>query len=367
MPHEETSAALASILSTFAKSYPPTDEHSFSTHVVSNGIKSSRISLPGAETVEKLTLERELNALHARIQWLEDRAASGTHSLPITPNEPPTSPFPPDASSTPPRTAPSTTPRQRSASWVNNLLAKSNGEQPHPRQLTAEQFTFLRDHIDQQAHEIKSQKQFIDGIKSQLAHQQSATKEALDSLGNSSYIEQLKREIEKNAQINATYQKVLREIGTIITAVANGDLSKKVLIHVTEKDPEIARFKHTINKMVDQLQEFASQVTHLAKEVGTEGQLGGQAVVPGVDGIWAELTKNGTCRARSSSYTHNVDMFGEFDEKLMLTTTSERDGPKLDRPSERDRRRYHRCRPGRLEPQDPKTRKRRNSPAATNH
>ncbi|KAI7683502.1 hypothetical protein KC353_g21425, partial [Hortaea werneckii] len=87
-------------------------------------------------------------------------------------------------------------------------------------------------------------------------------------------------------------QKVLREIGTIITAVANGDLSKKVLIHVTEKDPEIARFKHTINRMVDQLQEFASQVTHLAKEVGTEGQLGGQALVPGVDGIWAELTKN---------------------------------------------------------------------------
>ena len=101
------------------------------------------------------------------------------------------------------------------------------------------------------------------------------------------------RKIEKNAQINATYQKVLKEIGTIITAVANGDLSKKVLIHATEKDPEIARFKHTINKMVDQLQEFASQVTHLAKEVGTEGRLGGQAVVPGVDGIWAELTRNG--------------------------------------------------------------------------
>ena len=66
-----------------------------------------------------------------------------------------------------------------------------------------------------------------------------------------------------------------------------------MLIHVTEKDPEIARFKHTINRMVDQLQDFASQVTFLAKEVGTEGRLGGQADLPGVDGIWAELTDSG--------------------------------------------------------------------------
>lgn len=151
----------------------------------------------------------------------------------------------------------------------------------------------MREHVERQSEEIKSQKDFIDGIKSQLNHQQAATKAVLDGYGSSISIEQLKREIEKNAQINATYQKVLKEIGTIITAVANGDLSKKVLIHAMEKDPEIAKFKHTINTMVDQLQEFAGQVTHLAKEVGTEGRLGGQAIVPGVDGIWAELTRNG--------------------------------------------------------------------------
>ncbi|KAI7289117.1 hypothetical protein KC315_g20084, partial [Hortaea werneckii] len=245
-------------------------------------------------TVEKRTLERELTALGTRIQYLEAKAASGANSLPATPNEPQTSAF--GSSDTPsnatsPRTAKESGQKHRSASWVNSILAKNEGESQN-RHLTEEQFAFLREHIDQQAEEIKSQREFIDGIKAQLTHQQSATKAALDTLGNSSSIEQLKREIEKNAQINATYQKVLREIGTIITAVANGDLSKKVLIHVTEKDPEIARFKHTINRMVDQLQEFASQVTHLAKEVGTEGQLGGQALVPGVDGIWAELTKN---------------------------------------------------------------------------
>ncbi|RMZ28366.1 hypothetical protein D0859_07556 [Hortaea werneckii] len=294
MPHEETSAAVASILSNFAKQYPPVDEHSFSASAAANGVKNRQITLPGDDTVEKRTLERELTALGTRIQYLEAKAASGANSLPATPNEPQTSAL--GSSDTPsnatsPRAAKETGPKHRSASWVNSILAKNEGESQN-RHLTEEQFAFLREHIDQQAEEIKSQRDFIDGIKAQLTHQQSATKAALDTLGNSSSIEQLKREIEKNAQINATYQKVLREIGTIITAVANGDLSKKVLIHVTEKDPEIARFKHTINRMVDQLQEFASQVTHLAKEVGTEGQLGGQALVPGVDGIWAELTKN---------------------------------------------------------------------------
>lgn len=282
---------MASILSNFAKQYIPLEPDSFPAGAIVNGLKSNRINLPGDDTVEKRTLERELNALAARIQFLEARATSGTSSLPITPNEPHSSAFSTEGPASPRSVA--LTPRQRSASWVNSLLAKSEGEPPQSRQLTEEQFSVLREHIDQQAQEIKSQKDFIDGIKSQLTHQQNATKAALDTLGNSQSIEQLKREIEKNAQINATYQKVLREIGTIITAVANGDLSKKVLIHATEKDPEIARFKHTINKMVDQLQEFASQVTHLAREVGTEGRLGGQAVVPGVDGIWAELTQNG--------------------------------------------------------------------------
>jgi osomolarity two-component system sensor histidine kinase NIK1 len=147
--------------------------------------------------------------------------------------------------------------------------------------------------FEQQETEIRAQKEVIDDIKSQMEQQQTATKQALETLGNSPSIDQMKREIDKNAQINATYQKVLKDIGTIITAVANGDLSKKVLIHATEKDPEIARFKQTINRMIDQLQEFASQVTFLAREVGTEGRLGGQAKVPGVDGIWAELTNNG--------------------------------------------------------------------------
>ena len=103
----------------------------------------------------------------------------------------------------------------------------------------------------------------------------------------------MKRELAKHQQANTAFSKALREIGDIVTKVAAGDLSKKVLIHAKELDPEIATFKKTINRMIDQLQDFASQVSHLAKEVGTEGRLGGQAVLTGVSGIWAELTSNG--------------------------------------------------------------------------
>jgi osomolarity two-component system sensor histidine kinase NIK1 len=291
MPHEETSAAVASILSSLAKQYNPLEDHSFPTSALRNGIKSARISLPGENTVEKQTLERELTTLASRIQFLEARAANGTNSLPITPNEPLTSPFPHIETPVSPRSV-GNTPRQRSVSWVNTILGKGDGES-HPRQLTEEQFGYLRDMFEQQETEIRAQKEVIDDIKSQMEQQQTATKQALETLGNSTSIDQMKREIDKNSQINATYQKVLKDIGTIITAVANGDLSKKVLIHATEKDPEIARFKQTINRMIDQLQQFASQVTFLAREVGTEGRLGGQATVPGVDGIWAELTNNG--------------------------------------------------------------------------
>src|SRR5205823_458582 len=80
-----------------------------------------------------------------------------------------------------------------------------------------------------------------------------------------------------------------RNIAEVTTAVANGDLSKKITVDVRG---EILELKNTINTMVDQLSTFASEVTRLAREVGTEGQLGGQAVVEGVAGTWKELTDN---------------------------------------------------------------------------
>ncbi|HSW17555.1 MAG TPA: HAMP domain-containing protein, partial [Ramlibacter sp.] len=81
----------------------------------------------------------------------------------------------------------------------------------------------------------------------------------------------------------------VRNIAEVTIAVANGDLSKKITVDVRG---EILELKETINTMVDQLRSFAAEVSRVAREVGTEGKLGGQAVVPGVAGTWKDLTDN---------------------------------------------------------------------------
>ena len=81
----------------------------------------------------------------------------------------------------------------------------------------------------------------------------------------------------------------VRNIAEVATAIANGDLSKKITVDVKG---EILELKNTLNTMVDQLNAFASEVTRVAREVGTEGRLGGQAQVPGVAGTWKDLTDN---------------------------------------------------------------------------
>ncbi len=83
--------------------------------------------------------------------------------------------------------------------------------------------------------------------------------------------------------------KQVRNIAGVATAIANGDLSKKITVEVKG---EMLELKDTINTMVDQLSAFASEVTRVAREVGTEGKLGGQAAVPGVAGTWKDLTDN---------------------------------------------------------------------------
>ncbi len=81
----------------------------------------------------------------------------------------------------------------------------------------------------------------------------------------------------------------VRNIADVATAIANGDLSRKITVDVKG---EILELKNTINTMVDQLNAFASEVTRVAREVGTEGNLGGQAEVPGIGGTWKDLTDN---------------------------------------------------------------------------
>ncbi len=81
----------------------------------------------------------------------------------------------------------------------------------------------------------------------------------------------------------------VRNIAEVATAIATGDLSKKITVNVSG---EILQLKETLNTMVDQLNAFASEVSRVAREVGTDGRLGGQAVVPGVAGTWKDLTDN---------------------------------------------------------------------------
>src|SRR5213079_2246501 len=93
----------------------------------------------------------------------------------------------------------------------------------------------------------------------------------------------------------------VRNIAFVMTAVANGDLSQKISVDV---QGEVLELKDTINDMVDRLRVFADEVTRVAKEVGTEGKLGGQAQVPDVAGTWKALTDN--VNAMASSLTVQV-------------------------------------------------------------
>src|SRR5678810_1264955 len=88
----------------------------------------------------------------------------------------------------------------------------------------------------------------------------------------------------------------VRNIADVTTAVANGDLSQKITV---EAQGEVLSLKNTMNNMVDRLRVFADEVTRVAKEVGTEGKLGGQAEVPGVSGTWKALTDSVNAMANS--------------------------------------------------------------------
>jgi len=119
----------------------------------------------------------------------------------------------------------------------------------------------------------------------------------------------------------------VRNIADVTTAVAKGDLSKKITVDVRG---EILALKNTINTMVDQLSSFASEVTRVAREVGTEGKLGGQAVVPGVAGIWKDLTDNAnmmaanlTAQVRGIAQVVTAVAHGELQRKLTLESQGE--------------------------------------------
>ena len=119
----------------------------------------------------------------------------------------------------------------------------------------------------------------------------------------------------------------VRNIAQVTTAVANGNLSRKITVNV---EGEILELKNTINTMVDQLNSFASEVTRVAREVGTEGKLGGQADVKGVAGTWKDLTdsvnymaSNLTTQVRGIAKVVTAVANGDLKRKLVLETKGE--------------------------------------------
>jgi len=119
----------------------------------------------------------------------------------------------------------------------------------------------------------------------------------------------------------------VRNIAEVTTAVARGDLSRKITVDVKG---EILQLKETINTMVDQLNAFASEVTRVAREVGTEGKLGGQAEVPGVAGTWKDLTdnvnsmaKNLTAQVRNIAEVATSIATGDLSEKITVDVRGE--------------------------------------------
>ena len=119
----------------------------------------------------------------------------------------------------------------------------------------------------------------------------------------------------------------VRNIAEVTTAVARGDLSKKVTVDVKG---EILELKNTVNTMVDQLNSFASEVTRVAREVGTEGELGGQATVQGVAGTWKDLTdsvnfmaRNLTNQVRGIAKIVTAVAKGELNQKLLVEAKGE--------------------------------------------
>jgi HAMP domain-containing protein len=111
----------------------------------------------------------------------------------------------------------------------------------------------------------------------------------------------------------------VRNIAEVTTAVARGDLSKKITVDVKG---EILELKDTINVMVDQLNSFASEVTRVAREVGSDGKLGGQAQVPGVGGTWKDLTDN--VNAMAANLTGQVRNIAEVTTAVALGDLSKK-------------------------------------------
>jgi osomolarity two-component system sensor histidine kinase NIK1 len=210
------------------------------------------VKLPGPDTAAKRNLELEIAALVSRVQTLEAKAITiNNQTLPDTPNEigAPSAFADVLTGGGGGRNAKSAAARQQ---LVNSLLASRDaptGERP-PKftKLSDEELEALREHVDDQSKQLDSQKTELASVNDQLLQQKQLQEQALNVL-EVERVAALERELKKHQQANEAFQKALREIGEIVTAVARGDLSKKVQIHSVEMDPEITTFKRVMTAL----------------------------------------------------------------------------------------------------------------------
>ena len=204
-----------------------------------------KLTLPGPDTPAKRAYETELAALHARINHLRKIAAASTRAFPMTPNEPDAPPFDSLAN----RNGAATTMSRRSTLIYPSQIAefmnpRDGADEGVERQARPEELGHVRGFVQKQAEEIQANRKIIDDVEQQLHRQKDHTEQSISKVENED-IKQLHRELRKHQQANLAFQKALKEIGSIVTNVANGDLNHKVLIHKVEMDPEITKFKRT--------------------------------------------------------------------------------------------------------------------------
>ncbi len=208
--------------------------------------RSQGFKLPGADTPAKIALENEIAALVARVQNLEAKASTvNNHALPDTPNETGApSAFADVLTGNQTRTMSKNSAGRNQYSSSLPPRDSSTGERPQklPKLSNDELIETLQQEIVDQAEQIKNGKLKQSAIEAKMEEQAQHQQHLINQF-EAKRVATLERELKKHQQANEAFQKALREIGEIITAVARGDLSKKVQIHSVEMDPEITTFK----------------------------------------------------------------------------------------------------------------------------
>ncbi|KAB8235772.1 uncharacterized protein BDW43DRAFT_269562 [Aspergillus alliaceus] len=238
--------------------------------------------LPGEPSDAKVAFEKQLEAFVGHIGFLENSALQqGDISPPHSETENDYSPRSTQSLECT-RRVKSPSPRKRKFEWLDDIQISRPVNTSSENEFASEDhYSLVKRALDEQREEIRLPREVVSSLFCELLRHRAANKHPDHEV-----------DLRKHQQMNKAFQTALQEIAKVITKVANGDLSTKVPIHPLEMDSDIITFKVTMNAMLDQLRVFASEVSRVAWEVGTEGILGGQAQVSGMHGVWREVTDN---------------------------------------------------------------------------